>query len=112
MPKDNFDDAHSFEGDALERAGFKRTYQPVEPDEQLLFGRAIAKGLGSPATESAFHFDGPGEVAVQPPNSPPTGTRFDTSTEIYVGTSPDVPVPQWLMDEADKMARERGEQPK
>lgn len=52
----------------------------------------------------------PGEPAVIPPNSPPTGSRFATSTDSYVAGGMDVPQPEWLKADAERMAREREEQ--
>jgi hypothetical protein len=51
----------------------------------------------------------PGEPEVQGPNSVPTGSRYDTSTENYADGSPNIPEPQWLQDEGIRMTRERGE---
>lgn len=42
--------------------------------------------------------------AVDPPNSRPSGSRFNTSTENYVAGFPEIKPPQWLVDEAARFA--------
>lgn len=74
------------------------------------FDEMVALGEGCPVQVELRERAEPGEPAVQPPNDAPTGSRFDTSTETYVSPSQsDVQDPQWLLDEADRMARERGD---
>lgn len=43
------------------------------------------------------------------PNSVPTGSRFETSTENYAAGSANIEVPAWLRAEAERFAKERAE---